>query len=246
MERAAYEAMASLEGRHWWFVGRRAILSDVMARLAGKTPLKILEVGCGTGGNLEMLSNFGPVTGVEPDEAARAVSSSRSSAVVIDGRLPDGLGLSPKTFDVLAAFDVLEHLDDDTGGLKAAAACLKPGGRAILTVPAFPSLWSYHDELHHHKRRYTRSQFEALVRSAGFEIDHLSYFNMSLFLPAVLVRMIKRRLPGSSGDVDVVPPGFLNTVLTSIFAFERFVLRFTSLPFGLSLIAVARIPDTGS
>lgn len=243
MDRAAYESMARLEGRHWWFVGRRAILSDVMDRLGAKAPLKILEVGCGTGGNLDMLSSFGDVTGVEPDEAARALSSTRSGALVVDGRLPDGLGLDLQTFDVLAAFDVLEHLDDDRGGLAAAAACLKPGGRAVLTVPAFPSLWSRHDELHHHKRRYTRAEFKALVRSAGFEIDRLSYFNTALLLPAILVRFIKKRTGSSAGDAESVPPGFVNFILTRIFAFERFILRRASLPFGLSLIAVARLPE---
>lgn len=137
---------------------------------------------------------------------------------------------------------MLEHLDDDSGGLKAATACLKPGGRAVLTVPAFPSLWSYHDELHHHKRRYTRVSFEELVRSAGLEIDRLSYFNTSLFVPAFLVRMIKKRSGEAKADVETVPPGFLNALLTQIFAFERVLLRKMSLPFGLSLIAVAHRP----
>lgn len=243
MERAAYEAMANIEGRHWWFVGRRAILADVIGNLTKGKRLAILEVGCGTGGNLEMLSGFGEVTGVEPDAEARALSSARSSARVIDGRLPGGLDLDPETFDLLAAFDVLEHLDDDHGGLKAATACLKPGGRAVLTVPAFPSLWSYHDELHHHKRRYTRADFEELVRSAGLEIDRLSYFNTSLFVPAFLVRMIKKHSGNVKADVETVPPGLLNALLTQVFAFERFLLRKTSLPFGLSLIAVAHRPQ---
>ncbi len=242
MERAAYENMASIEGRHWWFVGRRAILTDVIKKLANGKRLAILEVGCGTGGNLEMLGGFGDVTGVEPDGEARSLSAARSSATVVGGRLPDGLALEPGSFDLLAAFDVLEHLDDDSAGLKAAAACLKPGGTAVLTVPAFPSLWSYHDEQHHHKRRYTKVGFEALVRSAGLEIDKLSYFNTSLFVPAFVVRMMKKYSGGAKADMETVPPGALNAVLTQIFALERFALRRMSLPFGLSLIAVASVP----
>lgn len=242
MERAAYEAMANIEGRHWWFVGRRAILTDVIKTLAKGERLAILEVGCGTGGNLEMLGGFGDVTGVEPDAQARELSAARSSATVVDGRLPDGLALEPRSFDLLAAFDVLEHLDDDSAGLKASVACLKPGGRAVLTVPAFPSLWSYHDEQHHHKRRYTKADFEALVRAAGLEIDRVSHFNTSLFVPAFLVRKFKKYSGDAKADMETVPPGVLNAVLTQIFALERFVLRKLSLPFGLSLIAVAHRP----
>lgn len=244
MERAAYEAMAGIEGRHWWFVARRAILADVIGRLQGPEHLRILEVGCGTGGNLDMLSGFGEVTGVEPDDEARALSCAKSQASVVDGRLPDGLDLEPQSFDLLAAFDVLEHLDDDAGGLAAAASCLKPGGKAVLTVPAFPSMWSYHDEMHHHKRRYTKASFEVLVRTAGLEVEQISYFNTSLFIPAFLVRMIKKRLSGAKADVEGVPPRLVNCLLIGVFAVERYILRHSSLPFGLSLIAVARAPET--
>lgn len=243
MERAAYESMASIEGRHWWFVGRRAILADAIARGNPEGPLKILEVGSGTGGNLNMLARFGDVTGVEPDAEARAFASAKSDATIVDGKLPGGLGLEHASFDFLAAFDVLEHLDDDAGGLKASTQCLRPGGRAVLTVPAFPSLWSYHDVQHHHKRRYTRASFEALVEAAGLEIERISYFNTLLFLPAFLVRRVKKVLGKDTADVETVPPSLLNIILTTIFAAERFVLRRASLPFGLSLIAVARKPE---
>ena len=243
MERSVYESMANIEGRHWWFVARRAILSDVIGRSTAKRPLKILEVGSGTGGNLGMLSGFGAVTGVEPDEQARALSVGKSEATVVDGRLPHGLGLEPETFDLLAAFDVLEHLDDDAGGLGAAVECLKPGGKAVLTVPAFPSLWSYHDEQHHHKRRYTRTSFQELVQASGLEIERLSYFNTSLFVPTFLVRALKKITGNETADIEGIPPSVLNGVLTRVFAFERFFLRRMALPFGLSLIAVARKPE---
>ena len=167
----------------------------------------------------------------------------KSEATIVDGRLPDGLDLEPESFDFLAVFDVLEHLDDDTGGLKASTHCLKPGGKAVLTVPAFPSLWSYHDVQHHHKRRYTRVNFLALVEAAGLEVERLSYFNTSLFIPAFLIRRIKNALGNDAADVENTPPSFLNTILITIFAAERFVLRRMNLPFGLSLIVVARKPE---
>lgn len=243
MERAAYDSMASIEGRHWWFVGRRAILADAIARGNPEKPFKILEIGSGTGGNLEMLSRFGEVTGVEPDAEARAFASAKSDATLVDGKLPNGLGLEPESYDFLAVFDVLEHLDDDAGGLRASALCLKPGGKTVLTVPAFPSLWSYHDVQHHHKRRYTRKSFEALVRGAGLEVERLSYFNTSLFIPAFVVRRFKKALGNETADVENTPPSLLNSILATIFAAERFILRWVSLPFGLSLIAVARKPE---
>jgi SAM-dependent methyltransferase len=243
MERSVYESMASIEGRHWWFVARRAILADVIGRSTARRPLKILEVGSGTGGNLDMLSGFGDVTGVEPDEQARALSADKSDAIVVDGKLPHGLGLEPETFDLLATFDVLEHLDDDAGGLAAAVQCLKPGGKAVLTVPAFPSLWSCHDEQHHHKRRYTRAGFQDLVLASGLEIERLSYFNTSLFVPTFLVRALKKVTGNEKADIEGIPPAVLNRLLTRVFAFERFFLRRMTLPFGLSLIAIARKPE---
>lgn len=244
MESSIYENMASIEDRHWWFVGRRAILADIIELRVPKAEMEILEVGSGTGGNLAMLSRYGNVTGVEPDEQARALSTAKSVANVVDGRLPGELHFAPESFDLLAAFDVLEHLDDDEGGLRASVACLKPGGKAVLTVPAFPSLWSYHDAQHHHKRRYTKKRFQDLITASGLEVEQISYFNTSLFLPAFLVRLLKRVTGNDRADVEGTPPSVLNAVLATIFASEKFVLRRMNMPFGLSLVAVAHKPES--
>ena len=247
MEPIAYQSMSELEGQHWWFAGRRQILDHALKCLEQTEPMQILEVGCGTGGNLEMLSAYGQVCGIEPDPVARQLSAARGIAEVVDGRLPNELDFGDRRFDLLAAFDVLEHLEQDKESLHELVGLLNPGAKAILTVPAYPKLWSAHDEVHHHKRRYTKRGFESLIEGAGLEIVQLSHFNTLLFLPAALARMaskMKSPAPGESPSMETMPPQRLNQVLGAIFASERHLLNHVSLPFGLSLLAVAQRPGS--
>ncbi|MCH9013739.1 MAG: class I SAM-dependent methyltransferase, partial [Proteobacteria bacterium] len=156
MDRQVYARMAELEDRHWWFAARRRILTEVLARLVALPAApRLLEAGCGTGGNLAMLSRFGEVAAFEPDAEARRKAQEKSGFDVRDGRLPGDIPFEPGRFDLVAAFDVLEHVEDDLASLRALHAQLRPGGSALITVPAFEFLWSRHDERHHHWRRYT-------------------------------------------------------------------------------------------
>jgi SAM-dependent methyltransferase len=236
VERSVYDNMRAVERTHWWFRGRRAILSSQIERLGLAREARILEVGCGTGGNLKMLSAFGRVTGMEPDGPSRAYAEEASGVVVESGFLPGPLPTFQGDFDLIAALDVIEHLDDDQGSIAALAKLLQPSGRILATVPAHAWMWSGHDVAHHHKRRYSKAAFMDLFRDAGLRVVRASYFNALLFAPIALVRLAKL---GHGGGDDAVPAGPLNAALASIFGFERRLLQVCDLPFGVSLLVVA-------
>jgi SAM-dependent methyltransferase len=182
MDRAAFAEMAATDETHWWFKARRAILEEVILRLIKPCQnAQIVEIGCGTGSNLQFLTRFGQLTGIEPDDEARAFAAARSSATVVAGFLPAGLPVADGSADMAAMLDVLEHIDDDLSALKAVATKLKPGAALLITVPAFPFLWSAHDVLHHHKRRYTAKTLRQVIVASGLVPEKVSYFTRFYF-----------------------------------------------------------------
>jgi SAM-dependent methyltransferase len=239
MERSVYNNMRAIERDHWWFRARRKILADQVSRLKLGPDARILEVGCGTGGNLEMLSHFGAVTGLEPDEESREYASDQTGVPVVGGTLPDGLPAFQGPFDLIAALDVIEHLDDDAGSLAALRKLLKPDGFLLTTVPAHPWMWSQHDALHHHKRRYRKAQYLNLIETSGFRLTKGSYFNSFLF-PAIALARLARFTERTGGVDDALPAKGLNALLTGIFGAEKMALRHMNLPFGVSLLVIAQ------
>lgn len=243
MDRAVYARMADVETSHWWFAGRRAILATLVDRvLKGRSAPRILEAGCGSGGNLGMLARFGRLEAFEYDAEARAAASARSGFPVVFGALPDEVPHADGSFDLVALFDVLEHIDDDVGSLRSLGAKLKDDGRLLITVPALPWLWSEHDVVHHHKRRYTRRSLEAAVRDAGLEAETIGWFNTLLF-PLALLNRLAKILTGRGGPDDALPAEPLNRALHRVFAFERHLVGRVPMPIGLSLYAVVRRPS---
>jgi len=242
MDREVYDRMRVLETDHWWFAGRRRILSGLIDSLPAPRPAKILEVGCGTGGNLSMLARFGEVVGLEPDPDSRAYAQERTGVAVTVGHLPDDLPFAPASFDLVCAFDVIEHVDDDAAAVKALAGLVKEGGFMAATVPAHAWMWSRHDELHHHKRRYRLAPFRALFEAAGLEIVRASYFNTALFAPIAAARIGKRLLGSQSADDDRLPAPPVNWALEQLFSAELGWLRLGSLPFGVSILVIAQRP----
>jgi SAM-dependent methyltransferase len=242
MEADAYLDMAASETRHWWFRGRRAVLDAVIGRLALPKPARILELGSGTGGNFEMLAQYGEVTAVEMNETAREISLRKIAAVqdVRPGYLPDHLPLEDQVFDLICMFDVLEHVEDDEGTLRAVRRYLAPGGAAVITVPAFRWLWGPHDTQLHHKRRYARAELREKITAAGFTIEKLTYSNMFLFPAAVLARAADKMLRRRHSSGDGLPPALLNEVFASVFGAERHFLGMMNFPVGLSLLAIIR------
>ena len=245
MERVVFERMAELDQQHWWFVARRRILASVIRRVV--RPSKhalVLEVGCGTGHNLTMLGNFGKLDACELDAVARGMASDRLGRPVLEARLPDLSMFSMATYDVVALLDVLEHVPDDLDSLKAIRSLLRPGGSLVLTVPANPWMWTAHDVAHHHFRRYTKRKLKKLFAEAGFELRLHSYFNTLLF-PLIAAARIVGKLTGSESADDQLPSRFVNAVLQRIFGLEAVLIGRVPMPFGVSIIAVARRPRSG-
>ncbi len=242
MERIVYDRMAEVDQRHWWYRARRDILSDLIARkivLPGDA--RILEVGCGTGHNLDMLKRFGRVDAIEVDAAAREIASKRLGHAVIDSPLPDLPGVPDRTYDLIAILNVIEHIEQDVAGLASLARKLRPGGRILITVPAFPWMWSAHDVVNHHKRRYTRRTLKALVAQAGLRLELMSWFN-SLLFPLAATARVAGRLTGREDSDDKLPPRPINSLFEWVFGLERYAIGRLPFPPGVSLVAIVSVP----
>lgn len=242
MEAQVFERMAELDTTHWWFVARRKILAEVIRReVRPPRDARILEVGCGTGHNLEMLSRFGEVEATELDDKARAIASRRLGRDIHSAALPDLSMFPDDHFDLVALLDVLEHVADDRAALSSIRAKLKPGGKLLVAVPANPWMWSAHDVAHHHHRRYRKSQLAAVAREAGYAIDLLSPFN-SLLFPLIAAARAAGKVSGRESADDSLPPKPLNAALRAIFGLESALVGRVPLPAGVSLVTVLRRP----
>ena len=239
MERVVYEQMAELDERHWWYKARREIIADLIRREATlPAEAKILEIGCGTGHNLAMLGGFGHVDGLELDDEARGISEKRLGRKIMRSPLPELAEVEDRHYDLIGAFDVIEHIDDDKAALASIATKLKPGGKFIMTVPAHQWMWTAHDVVNHHKRRYSKRGLKALVEGSPLKLDKLGYFN-SLLFPLAVAERAASKIRGKE-DADVrLPPAPFNAALELVFATERHFVGRLPLPIGLSLFAVA-------
>jgi SAM-dependent methyltransferase len=238
----AYREMADTEARHWWFTGRRAILSSVIRRLGLPDEARILEIGCGTGGNLEMLSAFGRVSALESNQAALAIASHNTAGRfdIRAGRCPRDIPFAKESFDLVCLFDVLEHIEQDVATLDAVGTLLARGGHAVVTVPAYRWLWSAHDEFLHHKRRYSAAELREKISAAGLRVAELTYFNSLLFPLAAAVRIKERLLNQDRASGTAIPLQPINTLFHMVFSAERFLVGRLPLPFGVSMMAVLR------
>lgn len=248
MDPKAYLEMKSVEQQHWWFVARRKIIGSVIAQLRLPENARILEIGCGTGGNLKMLSSFGRVDAIEmnPDAVALVQKEHGNSVHVVQGALPgipaDMLG----QYDLVCMFDVLEHIADESAVLRDARSLLNQKGRLIVTVPAYQWLWGTHDEFLHHKRRYTLCRLGDGLKLNGFAPLRLSYFNTWLFPLVAIGRLFDKLFKPVSSTGTSVPAGWVNHLLQAVFASEQWLLRVGRIPFGVSLLAIASRDDAGT
>lgn len=239
MDRAVYERMAKNQAHHWWFAARREILATLISGLP--RPQRILEVGCGTGANLEMLTRFGTVTGLELDDGARAHAKATCPAAhILPGALPDGLpALDEGPFDLVCMFDVLEHIEDDRAALAALARHVAPQGSLLVTVPAYQWMFGAHDRAHHHHRRYSGRRLEQVARDAGYTVTRKGHFN-SLLFPLAGAQRAAAALGLARGPSDEPPPPLVNEVLRWTFALERRLLDSPLCRVGLSAWVLLR------
>ncbi|HEX8180583.1 MAG TPA: class I SAM-dependent methyltransferase [Pyrinomonadaceae bacterium] len=245
MQQHTYAIMYEVEGAHWWFAGRRRILESFLARIVPTLPVtagarpRILDVGCGTGANLEMLARFGDAEGVDVSREALAFCRARGLARVREGAAEE-LPYADASFELVTALDVVEHLDDDVAGLGEMRRVLKVGGCALLFVPAFQWLWGVQDDVSNHRRRYTLASLRRAVEGAGLKVERATYANITLLAPILLGRLVMRvtgARPASENNINVAA---LNGVLGRVLGAERHWLSRANLPVGVSAICIAR------
>ncbi len=243
MQQHTYAIMNRVEDSHWWYVGRRAILESFLERIIQNPKSKIqnpriLDVGCGTGGNLEMLEKFGAAEGV--DVSDDALEFCQSKGLTVHKGLAEELPFADESFDVVTALDVVEHLDDDVAGLKEMYRVTKRGGKTLIFVPAFMWLWGVQDDVSNHRIRYTKKQIVERLQKAGYEIERATYANITFFAPILGGRTIMKLTgikPESENNVNI---SALNGVFGKIFASEKLWLKNFNFPFGVSIVIVAK------
>jgi len=241
MHSAVYEVFYTAEERHWWFRARRRIVAAVLDQEFHRRDLRIADVGCGTGGMARILSRFGAVTGVDEAPEAAAFCARRGLSVMT---MADWQAKG-EAYDLVSAFDVVEHTDHDVDFLRGLRGRLAPGGKLVMTVPAYQAMWSVFDDLNHHRRRYTRRRLRRSLEEAGFRVTRITHFNVFLLAPIVAFRLWARTPWGHPGEPDEAlrkwfRVGPMNDPLEAVFASERHWLRRGSFPLGCSILAVAR------
>ena len=238
-----YPILYEVEQSHWWYIGRRRIIAgfveQICRQVTDRRP-RILDVGCGTGANLLLLSKYGQAEGVDVSEDALAFCRARGLDKV---RLGAGeeLPYEDGTFDLVTAFDVVEHMDDDLAGLSEMRRVLRPGGRVLLFVPTFMFLWGLQDEVSNHRRRYRLPELRRVLEQAGFEIERSTYANITFFLPILFVRKFMRLTGIKTATENSINVSAFNGVFGAIFGAESTLLRYLNLPFGVSGLCVARV-----
>ncbi|MFL6466508.1 MAG: class I SAM-dependent methyltransferase [Pyrinomonadaceae bacterium] len=243
MQRHTYAIMDRVEDTHWWFVGRRAILETFLKQIAQKLKSevqnpRILDVGCGTGANLEMLSQFGTSEGV--DVSDEALEFCRRKGLAVQKGLAETLPFENESFDITTALDVIEHLDDDVAGLREMYRVTKTGGYSLIFVPAFMWLWGVQDDISHHRIRYTRTQIVERIENAGFEVERATYANFTFFAPVLGGRTLMKLTgitPESENNINI---SALNPLFGKLLSSERFWLKNLNFPFGVSIVIVAK------
>ncbi|MFK7987752.1 MAG: methyltransferase domain-containing protein [Sandaracinaceae bacterium] len=242
MDRSAYDKHLTLEERHFWRVTKRRLVRELIERHGGTSrPLRLCDIGGASSLLARDLGTMAEVIVVEPDPAMVELARERLGLDARVGALPGPLPEQPE-YDVVTLLDVLEHLDDDFGALEAIRSQLRPGGILVLTVPALPELWSSHDEILHHRRRYRRADVVRLLERAGFEVERATYWTGLLLGLVAAQRWYWRRQGGPPTYRVEVPSAPVNWALSQAMNVERRLLSHVDLPIGSSLAIVARVP----
>jgi SAM-dependent methyltransferase len=247
VDEALYGLFFAVEDHYWWSVGTRAIFREWLARALDGRAAWLLDLGCGTGALARELGAMGSVVGVDLSPAAIRFARRRGLERLAVGDA-EALCLRSGSFDAVVAADVVEHADDDRV-VSEAARVLRPGGVLLVHVPAFPVLWGEHDEVSHHRRRYRRETLRRLIERHELRVERLTYVVSTLFPLVFAIRVGKRWLGRRGSSKRPQPevyrlPGWLNATLRRLLDVERLFLRWADLPFGVSLLCLARKPST--
>jgi SAM-dependent methyltransferase len=228
MERAAYRFLEQAE-HSWWYTGRRRCIKQALTHV--RVPHgEILDFGAGFGASFNLLHSYGHVDAYEIDEQSVAACRSRGYHQVFTSIPP-----ITKQYALIGAFDVIEHIEDDVSALRGLHARMKKGGIMVVTVPAYAWLWSAHDELHKHFRRYTRRGICIALTKAGFTVEYASYWNTTLMPVAYIMRKF-----GKGGGESLTPSPAVNRLLSAVTWVESLLITFLPLPWGTGIVAVAR------
>jgi SAM-dependent methyltransferase len=235
-----------IEDQHWWHVSRRHIVRDLVRQVNADHCCDVLEIGCSGGILLRQLHNDGytRVTGIDisADAIARCAYNGLTNVYEMDARQPH---FAAESFDVIIASDVLEHIADTAESLRAWHRLLRPFGVLIVFVPAFQFLWSIHDIVNNHEKRYTLRELTSLLIDAGFHVERRGYWNFAAFLPVLAVRLALKLLrvsrDSAAHDGMAIPPKFLNILLAGLMRFEnRLICAGVRWPWGVSAMAIGR------
>jgi SAM-dependent methyltransferase len=243
LHESVYAVDASLERYHWWYVGRRKLFGKLIARMGVVPDAPILDIGTSSGTNLRMLREMGfsDVTGLDFSEEAIRFCVQNGLGTVRRGDIT-AMPFSDQTFSLVLATDIIEHVDDDARALTEVARVLQPGRSALITVPAFPALWGFQDDVSLHKRRYRMAPLLERVRAAGLEPREHFHFNYLLFGPIWSVRQIMKVWRHSYRSESELNSPLANRVLSKIFNLDVLTAPRLGPPFGVSILVVARKP----
>ncbi|CAN5589845.1 class I SAM-dependent methyltransferase [soil metagenome] len=244
MDAIEFQTMIDADDRHWWYRGRRRIVVGAIERLALRPGARILDAGCGSGRMLDELARWGHVSGLDAEPRGVAAARSRGHGDVRLGSVEE-LPWSDGLFDLVTCLDVIEHTSDDQRTLAELRRVTRPGGHLLVTVPAYPWLWSAHDVANHHHRRYTRDSLRAASGAAGWHALLETSFNAILLVPVTLVRWAERLRRGERTRSDLqLTPAPLGALLEFALRIEAALLRRgVRLPAGVSILAVLRNPE---
>lgn len=251
MEPHFYAEYNRHECSHWWFRWRFELIRTLVRNGSSGERTRVLDAGCGTGSMVERLADLCEPVGIDVAPQAVSLAAARGIPGIVRGSL-DSMPFNPATFDTVLVLDVLEHIEDDAAVLLNLYAALRPGGHLILTVPAFRFLWSEHDEVNHHKRRYTTAEVQRMIEDAGFQVRRVTYCNAVLFVPILVRRMALRLLrrfgnrqhatmESPRSDLSDYPRP-INEALFLLLSAETKLLNWIDLPFGSSILAQADRP----
>jgi SAM-dependent methyltransferase len=246
MRESAYREHYEVEDRHWWFRGRWAVVEALLSRTPLPSSPRILDAGCGTGGNLKRYAQLGQAEGVEPNDEAVRYCRERGFDSVAQAGLED-LPYEDGRFDLVAATDVLEHIAAEQEALGELLRVTAPGGALLLTVPAYMWMWTAEDDNLHHQRRYTRRRLREAVVGAGWEPRIATYFNSLLLPPIAAVRLLRKRRGGEVSsdqvDLDRTPASLDGPLSLPMRAEARLIKAGVDLPAGVSVGIVCRRPS---